>query len=705
MPSLQVGLDDLEDTNPNTPKSSPAKRKAKSPSKGAKKAIKGKHPEELQEAALTLFLSLAIAENSDSPSTSAPSSSTTERTSMIVGVDFGTTFSGISTVNSTDDVGLVKVMRNWPGLSENYDKVPSTISYDNETLANSPCRWGYQVGGEMKSSTWFKLLLVQDAATEEHDDPLLRQCAGKGLMRTVAGKQPSEICRDYLRCLYNHVLETLKMECSASVLGLTRLHFVLATPAGWKDHERARIEIAAKLAGFGTRPNDKITLVTEPEAAALAAFDNYQRRFGLNSPLKENTHSIVVDMGGGTVDLITYKITDTKPFTVEEACVGTSAKCGGTTIDRNFHMWMETSFGDAFKKTPPTRVGPGSQFMAGFEKLKRQFDGVSEGPFRVCLHMKHANCQRYARAYNEVIISRDEFASMFRQVIDRVIALIHEQHKSASAKDKNVPTKTIILCGGLSESVYVFNEIRDACKTLVPGAEVIKPENAWSAISQGAALKILQPRVASRRNRRSYGICVHRKFIEGLHREQDAFEIQGIGKRVGKLMHWHAIKGAATKANKKVWLKTLVELGGVNGEAGTVAIYASEADDPPIRVDDPRVYKLGDVKLSFANIPHPEKKKVRSRYSWAGRQNHYVQKVHIGQVIQPESNTVEFIGRVGRKCVGIRTFKYEDTGGSTQGPSTRSDEDDNDEVTGDEGLNDEPIEDSEESEEELFLRN
>lgn len=30
---------------------------------------------------------------------------------------------------------------------------------------------------------------------------------------------------------------------------------------------------------------------------------------------------------------------------------------------------------------------------------------------------------------------------MFRQVIDRVIALIHEQHKSASAKDKNVPIK------------------------------------------------------------------------------------------------------------------------------------------------------------------------------------------------------------------------------------------------------------------------
>lgn len=193
-------------------------------------------------------------------------------------------------MNSTDDVGLVKVMRNWPGVNDNYDKVPSVIFYDNGSLDSSSFRWGYQVEPEMESSTWFKLLLVQDAATEEHDDPLLRQCAGKGLMQTVGGKQPAQICRDYLGCLYNHVLEMLQMECSASVLELTPLHFVLATPAGWKDKERARIESAARSSGFGTRPNDKVTLVTEPEAAALAAFDNYQRRFGFSGPLKVRRH-------------------------------------------------------------------------------------------------------------------------------------------------------------------------------------------------------------------------------------------------------------------------------------------------------------------------------------------------------------------------------------------------------------------------------
>lgn len=177
-------------------------------------------------------------------------------------------------------------MRNWPGANGNFDKVPSIISYNNETSEDSSCCWGYQVEGGQQSSTWFKLLLVQDAPSEEHDDPLLRQCVGKGLMRTIQDKGPAEICRDYLRCLYNHILETLSMECSASVLEETPLHFVLAKPAGWKDHEKNRIKSAAEDAGFGSRSNDKITLVTEPEAAALAAFENYHRRFGSNGPLE-----------------------------------------------------------------------------------------------------------------------------------------------------------------------------------------------------------------------------------------------------------------------------------------------------------------------------------------------------------------------------------------------------------------------------------
>jgi hypothetical protein len=41
------------------------------------------------------------------------------------------------------------------------------------------------------------------------------------------------------------------------------------------------------------------------------------------------------DAGGGTVDLISYKITQTKPtFRVEEAAVGSGDKCGASYIDK-----------------------------------------------------------------------------------------------------------------------------------------------------------------------------------------------------------------------------------------------------------------------------------------------------------------------------------------------------------------------------------
>lgn len=56
------------------------------------------------------------------------------------------------------------------------------------------------------------------------------------------------------------------------------LRFVLATPAGWPDVVRQQIKEAARKAVFGTRPGDIINMVSEPEAAALAAFDTYIRR-------------------------------------------------------------------------------------------------------------------------------------------------------------------------------------------------------------------------------------------------------------------------------------------------------------------------------------------------------------------------------------------------------------------------------------------
>lgn len=48
---------------------------------------------------------------------------------------------------------------------------------------------------------------------------------------------------------------------------------------------------------------------------------------------------VLCDAGGGTVDLISYKVTQTSPtFKIEEAAVGTGAKCGASFIEEVFTL-------------------------------------------------------------------------------------------------------------------------------------------------------------------------------------------------------------------------------------------------------------------------------------------------------------------------------------------------------------------------------
>lgn len=49
------------------------------------------------------------------------------------------------------------------------------------------------------------------------------------------------------------------------------------------------------------------------------------------------------------------------------------AKCGATSIDRQFVKWMERNFGKAYTKLDIKKRGPGSLFMDDFESQKRNF--------------------------------------------------------------------------------------------------------------------------------------------------------------------------------------------------------------------------------------------------------------------------------------------------------------------------------------------
>lgn len=227
---------------------------------------------------------------------------------LFVGVDYGTTYSGRSSLTSAtislpsyaDHVpGIayalsgqtnaenVKVITAYPeggaggtdGSNEYIVKVPSRIAYhaENEGKRNFPVgrdAWGYEVEAGFKSYSWIKLLLDSKATATDFDDPILQKeqdSVGGSIMTLPEGKTAIDVTTDYLTNLYRHCIAEINKTDIKTVLPVTPIEFWFTHPATWSDEAKAATKQAAERAGFTSRKGDTITLIPEPEAGAIAA--------------------------------------------------------------------------------------------------------------------------------------------------------------------------------------------------------------------------------------------------------------------------------------------------------------------------------------------------------------------------------------------------------------------------------------------------
>jgi len=73
---------------------------------------------------------------------------------------------------------------------------------------------------------------------------------------------------------------------------------------------------------------------------------------------------LVCDAGGGTVDVVTYRITRLPPdLQVEECGVSSGGKCGSVFLNRIFENWVETELGAGNRLSDTARA----EMMTMFE--------------------------------------------------------------------------------------------------------------------------------------------------------------------------------------------------------------------------------------------------------------------------------------------------------------------------------------------------
>ncbi|CAG8562870.1 7172_t:CDS:2 [Rhizophagus irregularis] len=151
-------------------------------------------------------------------------------------------------------------------------------------------------------------------------------------------KTNTKAITDYLR----KIGELIKEMVASGINFLENVLIVITVPAEYLEKDKAIMRKCAYNAELiKERYSKNLQFTTEPEAAAVYCMENNLKVTDLNTP---ETTFMIVDCGGGTVDLTTRKLLKDKQL--GEVTERAGDFCGSTFIDREFLNALRKILGD-----------------------------------------------------------------------------------------------------------------------------------------------------------------------------------------------------------------------------------------------------------------------------------------------------------------------------------------------------------------------
>ncbi|CAI7612588.1 unnamed protein product [Penicillium bialowiezense] len=453
-----------------------------------------------------------------------------DRARLIIGLDFGTTWSGIA-FGMENCPGDIEVIQTWPGgNNRTSEKVPTHLQYRDTKIA-----WGHQIDhSEERSKTVIQgVKLLLDESQVYRFEPARKS---KVLIEEMS-RTPVGVAGDYLERLVAHAMEFLNRRFSTALRTMD-LHYFLTVPAVWSDKAKDLTLRAARLAKI---PANALTLLSEPEAAAVYSIQTMQP-----NSIQKNDSLIVCDAGGGTVDIITYQITQTEPLRFSEVTEGTGAVCGSVILDERFQVLLRQIYQNDFdKEIPESTLRIATQYWQDYIKPtykgpldEEEFEATPyEVPLSGLTTLSETNNFKYG--------SCEQVKGIFDPIVKEIEELIADQW--LRVREKNLSIKVILLVGGLGSSEYLFRRLRDT----FDGIEVMQPKNSWSAVVRGAVLRGQEGnQVDSRVARCNYGTTSCRRCTEA---SSGAFWCPYEEKWFQEhCMRWYITKGMSLNTNEPI---------------------------------------------------------------------------------------------------------------------------------------------------------
>jgi len=187
-----------------------------------------------------------------------------------------------------------------------------------------------------------------------------------------------------------------------------KIRWVLTVPALWSEEHKSFMRKAAIEAGIiDTMSSPNLLLCLEPEGASIQCREDSEET--VRAQIVKNSIVMVLDCGGGTVDITVHKLTcePHEQFLCEEL-LPSSGGCewGSKFVDFYFEKFLEQLFGpalfDTYKKHATARL----DILKHFEMLKRKFNPGQEERSRLNLSymgddLSAQNLKDLIKDYNE----------------------------------------------------------------------------------------------------------------------------------------------------------------------------------------------------------------------------------------------------------------------------------------------------------------
>ncbi|KAF9026682.1 hypothetical protein BDP27DRAFT_1437443 [Rhodocollybia butyracea] len=414
---------------------------------------------------------------------------------LVVALDIGTTFSGISfSVLNPGLVPEIKGVTRFPGQNpSDSSKIPSIIYYDARGVVRAigaetqlPATIDQAETEQWIKIEWFKMHLRPKSYTS---DP-----AFKKIPPLPPKKSVIEVYADFLRyllsCVKSFIEETvLPGGISFWTSVQNRIIFVLSHPNGWEGLQQSYMRQAAVLAGLVSNINDqdRIHFVTEGEASLHFCVNN-----GLEIGKRGSNR---FRRRWGTIDLSAYSSSKAgKVVTFQEISRPQCHFAGSIFVTGLAEDYVQ----DKLK---------GTRFYGDISAITDSFDCTSKLQFR---NSKEACFIKFGGRNDtdlaldirsgQMKISGSDVARFFEPSVRAALKAILKQRS-----DAQTTITSVFLVGGFAASPWLLSKLKDGLQLL--GLEVYRPDtHVNKAVSDGAVSFYLDHFVTKRVSRWPYGI-------------------------------------------------------------------------------------------------------------------------------------------------------------------------------------------------------